>query len=261
MTASDPSKQLLSLLKKVRSQYAEAAELPAHDPSEPLPARDLVELLIFSFLQWEATAAQARLAMRRLREACVDDNEIRVCLPHEVADVLGERYPRQTERAQRLRSVLNDIYRREHAVTLSHLTAVGKKDARAYIESLEGIPPYVAARVGLIGLQIHAIPADHRLADLLVSGGGIGDSDPAAADPLVAGHLLERAIRAEDALSMHAALQAWADEHGQAHRRETKAPARVESKRAASKPAAEPDAKPRRAAKTKPAKGKGTRSA
>ncbi len=208
MTAADPAKKLGQLLKKLKSQHE--GELSPPRPSQPAPewTEPLVEELIFSFLCWEAGVPHARTAIRKLHEAVVDYNELRVTLPEELSHFFGPRYPRSLERAQRLRASLTDLYKREHAVTLAHLAQAPKREARLYLESLEGMPHYVAARVTLVTLGGHALPVDERILEALKAENAV----EANATPETASAWLDRHIRAADALSSYLVLQSWTDE-------------------------------------------------
>lgn len=207
MSTQDISRELASLLKRLRADHAGALDAPA-----PLPAIDAAEpilgLLVRSFLMWDATTAKAALAMRRIEGAVVDFNELRICMPDEIVRMLGERYPRAEERAVRLRCALNDVYRREHRVGLEHLAALPKREAREYLETLDGAPRYAASRVGLLALDIHAAPVDGRIAHHLVEAGLLttgASTDEAAA-------FLERKVRADDLREVYTLLQAYADD-------------------------------------------------
>lgn len=167
----------------------------------------LVEF-IRSMLLWEATLAKAASAMKRFEQHLVDVNELRICMPAELVKLLGDRYPRAEERAVRLRTALNDVFRREHAVTLEHLPALAKKDAREYLESLEGVPGFVSARVHLVSIGGHAAPVDRRIAACLTDAGFV----EADAAPDIAASLLERKVQAGEMLETYALLQAWADD-------------------------------------------------
>lgn len=249
MSPTDPSKALVSLLKRLKSQHGEllhqpiAAWLtpkvipvpvtlpagadpvasPAEEPAHPAllpPSADedpLLQELVYSFLLWDATTTQARTLMRRISDTFVDSNELRVCLADELADVMGDRYPRAWERSHRLRASLQDLYKREHGMRLTPLTTANKRDIRGYLDSLDGIPPFVAARVFLVGFGGHAVPCDSRLADLLADEGAI---DSKMTDPAEAGAWLERHIRAAESLEAGLLLQAWSDEKGTAPKRE-----------------------------------------
>lgn len=217
MSAPDPAKRLTSLVKRLRTLHSGEIAM-AHGVAGTPPdwADPLVDELVYSFLIWETNSAHAKAALRRLRESVVDYNELRVCLPDELAVMLGDRYPRALERAQRLHASLTDLYRREHVITLSHLTSAPKREARVYLESLDGSPPFVSARLMLLCFAGHALPVDERLRDLLAAE---GVADPASAPETVSAWL-ERHVRAPDAVLTHTLLQAWAD--GAAQRREKK---------------------------------------
>ena len=97
----------------------------------------MVDELVRAMLQWEASASQASAAYQRVLDAVEDYNELRICFPSELEGILGPRYPRVGERAVRLRAILNDIFGREHGLTLEHLRDLPKREASAYAASLD----------------------------------------------------------------------------------------------------------------------------
>lgn len=196
--AANYARKLHTLLKKITPSGG----------FEPLPAIDPTTRLVIGFLQWNATTRQAHAALQRLSGDVVDNNDLRVTHPAEIAGILGPRYPQATERAARLRDALQAVYQREHATSLEGLAGKAKKDVRAYLDSLPGIVPYVSAYVMLTGFGGHAVPLDGRLLELLR---GQEVVEPSASLEEAAG-FLERHIKAEDALAAHLALQAWADD-------------------------------------------------
>jgi hypothetical protein len=217
VSVTDPAKGFQALLRKLKVKPDPADAAASHAAAEPSDearvtrARELLDLLIHSFMLWEATQRDAKAAVRRLDESFVDANELRIALPHESAKVLGDRYPLAAERCLRLRATLHDLYRREHRVTLLPLLAAPKREARAYLESLEGMPTFVAARLAVLGLGVHAVPVDWRLSDLLLAHKAL----PADyADPGAASSWLERHVRAGEAVAMTHALQSWSDDKG-----------------------------------------------
>lgn len=223
MSAQDPAKSFQSLLKKLRSQYgAEPAEALAVEPGGAADA--LTHQLVFGFLLWDASTTQAKSAFKRIGESFVDYNELRISLPGEIAAALGERHPLAAERAARLKATLQDVYRREHAITLAHVADASKRDARQYLESLDGMPGFVAARLIVFGLGGHAIPADQRLVDLLRGERAIPADDASVED---APAWLERQVRANEAAAVASVLQAWSDDKGSTPRRERASPTLV----------------------------------
>lgn len=244
MTAGDPAKKFMALLKRVRGDAGEPAAPAA--PESP-PGEDLVvNQLVFSLLMWEATAALARTGYKKLRAAFVDYNELRVALAHEIAQALGPGYPKAEERSMRLRSALNDVFRREHTMSLAKLTDAGKRDSRMYLESLDGLPAYAAARVGLVCLGGGVLPVDERLRVLLAREKAVEDEGTLES---AAAWLDKQVKETGECLAAHVALQGWADTEPL-----------FETKTAAPKAAARAPAASVKAAPAKPPKGKATRA-
>lgn len=205
--ANDCAKKFGSLISKMA-----AAEPPAFTETD-----DPLAVLVQSFLLWESTTEKAVAAWDKLRTATVDYNELRVSMPDEVLGLIGARYPRGQERAERLRAALRGVYLREHAMTLESLPGSGKRDARRYLDSLDGMVPFVAARVMLVSLEAHAIPVDVQLRDALIDEGAAHDE----VDELELSTWLSRQVKSGDGFATHLSLQAWAEKQA-ATRKPTK---------------------------------------
>lgn len=193
-------KKLASLLKKLGKP--EATELPGAD--------DPISVIVLSFLMWDTSTRKAVTAYNRLMTQVVDFNDLRVCMPYEIEELIGVRYPAVQERCQRLRAVLHDIYEREHAVSLAPVATMGKRDIKKYVESLEGIVPYVSSRLMLMCYETHAIPVDEQLRECLIA---VKASDASADIAEISGWLV-RQVRAGDGIECHLALQGWAEAGG-----------------------------------------------
>ena len=150
--------------------------------------RDPVAVMVHSWLLWEASTEQAEQAMRKLLDAFVDYNEIRVSLPHEKATVVGKRYPRLEERLHGIRRTLHSLYLSRHTLSFDHLAEKGKRDIKSDIESLDGMHPFVAARMLRLSFDVHALPhlavgarpelfGESVVADLLALHGGAPDGE------------------------------------------------------------------------------------
>lgn len=196
---SECADRLATLLKRLGRSAPAGAEAPERGP---------LEELVYAFLLWESNTTRADAAWAALTRDAVDFNELRVTLPHEASALIGEDYPRSLDRCQRLRAALNDVYRREHAVSLDRLKAWKKREVREYVDTIEGIVPFVAGRVLLLAFDTHAIPADEQLRALLIEEEA---ADPSA-DVADLSNWLARHIRADDAKEAHRAFQAWVDE-------------------------------------------------
>ena len=196
---SPQAKKFFSLIKKIKSQY---------DLEAPVKIDPAIQLAI-SFLSWNATLAKADTAYASLMEELVDINELRVSLESEVMEIIGKSYPQVDERLTRMRESLNEVFKREHATAMSSIASKGKKEQRAYLDTLPGMVPYVASQVALLSFGAHAIPIDDKLNYLLTQEGILDEGTPTT-DVESA---LIRVVKAADAMDTHLALQAWSDEH------------------------------------------------
>jgi hypothetical protein len=212
--SADHASNLQTLVKRVTGDAIQAGHEPSirfsAGPDDPM-TDPICDELIWSFLVWEAGEKRAAALAAKLCESFVDFNEFRVCLTGELVSFFGQTYPKAAERADRMRTALNDIFRREHEVSLKSLASMNKRDAKAYLDSIEGIPPYVVNRTFLLGLGGHAFPIDTRLLRLLVNEEAIAESETISSG---AGWL-ERQIRSGDAAPAFVALEVWAaDQQG-----------------------------------------------
>ncbi|MCP4250609.1 MAG: hypothetical protein GY778_26500 [bacterium] len=161
----------------------------SEEPSPP------VEQLVRALLGWESTPAVADQAFRALFEKMVDFNEVRVATVPEIDIVIRDLVPNSSQCARSISRSLNSIYRREHRVNLDELRDKGRREARHYLESLNGISPFASASVLLWSLGAHAIPVRQGLLEALRSNDLI---DPDAGPSEVQG-FLERNIAAAEA--------------------------------------------------------------
>ena len=212
------AKKLRGLLRRTR------AVPPPHEPPT-----DPIQQIIYAFLVWETTRKQADGAYGRLLRAFVDINELRVSDPVEIMQAVGERYSRLDERALHLRETLNAIYNAEHAVCLDALKDKSKRDARAYLDALSGMVPFVSASVVLYALGGHAIPVDDQLVTKLKKDGIVDDQATLAEVQA----FLENNIKAAEGLKAHDTLRSYVETGGAAAatRRSTKRPTKKSTKK------------------------------
>lgn len=168
---------------------------------------DLVDLFVHSYLLWQAPSADAIAALKRLKAAFIDWNDLRVSLTSDIVDVIGHKHWRAADRVNRMRDAMNGIFRREHKVSLDRLRALMKKDAVSYMDTLPGMVPFVANRVLLVGVDFHSVPVEEFGLQLLVQAGvfspGMGLADAA--------NWVTRHVKAEEARDAHRALVAAVD--------------------------------------------------
>jgi len=208
--AAEHARNLTSLLKK----------LPAGEGPAFAQADDPLAVLVLSFLMWESSTDRALAAYQQLMQQVVDFNDLRVCMPYEIAEILLPFGPMAEERSQRLRATLRDIYLREHAMSLDRLKSLGKRDARRLLKTLDGIVPYVAGRVMLLCFDAHAIPVDDQLCRRLAEAGAVDDE----ADVVEVTAWLGRQIKAGAGQKTHFTFQRWVDAAADAPRRSRRNP-------------------------------------
>lgn len=151
--------------KRVKRRFGQLKQ-QCGKPDIPEPTSP-VEQVILGILSSSASDSKALRAARALRETMVDLNEIRVSTDREVAAVIGLYLNNALTRASALRRALNAIFRKEHAVNLDRLHSLGRREARQYLEDLDGVDACAAASVMLWSLGGHAIPVDQRLFDAM----------------------------------------------------------------------------------------------
>ncbi len=156
---------------------------------------DPIEQLLIAILSVCTSNARGMAAARRVRQQMVDLNELRVTPPMELAELVRDVVPLAREKAERIVSVLNAIRRLQDSLDLSFLHQRGRREAREYLESLDGVDKTIAANVVLHSLGGHAIPVDDLTLYVLRKENLV---DPAADAAEVQG-FLERNVAAADA--------------------------------------------------------------
>lgn len=188
--------------RKLKAAYAKFRGLSGERAAEH---SDPLEQLILAVLSQEASLAKAHKALKQLQQDMVDYNELRVSTPAEISESIGRIIPRSVQQAKVLVRLLNAIYQREYAVSLNVLTGKGIREVKAYLDSLDGMTPYVAASIVLWSLGGHAIPVSDPVLEFLRKHELV---DPGASAAEVQS-FLERNISAADARSFCLDLDAY----------------------------------------------------
>jgi len=142
-------------LKKAFNKLRHAAAEPVIPESD-----DPIRRLALAILGEDCGEADASATLDRLLSNMVDWNEIRVSTPDQVSRAMGDRIPDGLERARRLSRALHAVYLHEHRISLERLRNMGRREARLFLESLEGMNDYTAAAVMLWSFGGHAIPVN-----------------------------------------------------------------------------------------------------
>ncbi|MCH8963342.1 MAG: hypothetical protein IIB58_00155 [Planctomycetes bacterium] len=171
---------------------------------------DPLKQLIYAVLSEDNSPTRAKTAMTRLLANTIDYNDLRVSTSTELASIIESDIFNAVERTSVLIEVLGSIYARENSVALNKSKTKNRRDARAYLEGLSGMTPYVLSGTMLWAFDEHAIPLDEQTLTVLKKE-GLVDPDATMAE---AQGFLRRHISAGDAklftalLKRHAAQKA-----------------------------------------------------
>jgi endonuclease III len=131
--------------------------------AEPRQTLDALDALVRGAMSYDVTDSRADEAMKAIGKEFVDLNELRVATDLEIQELLGVKYPDIEDRVAMITQSLNDIFEREHTMSLDRLKTVSKRDARQFIRELPGITPFVEAYVMLYAFDGNAFPMDQEM--------------------------------------------------------------------------------------------------
>ena len=146
------------VLKKAYTKFRQTVS----DPLIP-EADEPTDRLAIAILGVECGDVAAERAVGRLLGTMVDWNDVRVSKPNEIAQVIGTQVPNAAARCKCLADALQAVFDRENDLSLNRLTSMGRREAKQYMETLEGVDDYGVASVSLWSLGAHAIPVSDRL--------------------------------------------------------------------------------------------------
>lgn len=149
-------------VKKVYTGLRQSVPKPeVPEPDDPL------RRLVIAILGVGWSDEQAARAVDRALTTMADWNEMRVSSAIELNKATGNAVPKGTQQCQYLVSALQSIFDRENRLSLDRLKNIGRREARHYLEELDGVDAYAVASVLLWSLGGHAIPVNDRLLEAL----------------------------------------------------------------------------------------------
>src|SRR5207237_7779856 len=118
-------------------------------------------------MMFDVSDSRADDAIKTIEKEFVDLNELRVATDLEIQEMLGQRYPGIERRVTMITQALNNIFEREHTLSLDRLKEVSRRDARQFLRELPDIHPFVEGYVMLISLDGNAFPLDETMLEYL----------------------------------------------------------------------------------------------
>jgi endonuclease-3 len=175
--------------------------------------RSVLEQLIYGVCREGVSREKADRAFKALQTTFFDWNEVRVSAVREVEEVIVE-LPSAESRAERIISLLQEIFESTYSYDLESLHKKGLKQAEKQLERYQGANRFTVAYTMQQGLGGHAIPLD---ADMLRALRRLelldGEPDDAAAQASLE-HLVAKARGGAfcDAVSLIAQEYCWEDD-------------------------------------------------
>ncbi len=191
--ATKHADELKSLIKKLMKEE-KPPEKAEHDP---------LHALVRGAMSFDVSDNKAADAMKAIDREFVDLNELRVATDLEIQEMLGQRYPQIEKRVAMITQALNNIFEREHTLSLDRLKTLGKKEARQFLRELPEIHPFVESYVMLFAFDGACIPTDDELLSFLIED-GIVEEGTTLED---AQKFLEHSVKAEDCYDAYTCLR------------------------------------------------------
>jgi hypothetical protein len=198
--ATKHADELRSLHKRLTKQFP----LPPFAPQDPLKA------LVRGAMMHDVSDSRADEAMKLIDREFVDLNELRVATDLEIQELLGARYPLIEKRVTMITQSLNDIFEREHTLSLDRLKTISRRDARQFLRELPEIHPFVEAYVMMTAFDGHAFPMDEEFLAYLKDHGALEES----ATLEEAQKFVEHQLKAEECRDLFFALRPAVAEAG-----------------------------------------------
>ena len=129
-----------------------------YEPAAP-EARPVLEQFLYAVCREGTTREQADRAFRSLQERFFDWNEIRVSSVREVEESLGD-LPHADVRAQRLISLLQEVFETTFSFDLESLQKKGVKQAAKQLGRYQAASDFAVAWIVQQALGGHAVPLD-----------------------------------------------------------------------------------------------------
>src|SRR5688500_16442643 len=207
--ATKHADDLKSLCKKLVREHKPG-------PREP---QDPLKSLVRGAMSYDVADSKADEAMRHIEKEFVDLNELRVATDLEIHELLGVRYPNIEKRVAMITQSLNNIFEREHTLSLDRLKTVSKRDARQFLRELPDIHPFVEAYVMLFAFEGHTVPVDEEIVEYLrdhkILEDGIGIEE--------AQRFLEHHLKAEECSDFYVCMRRAVADEGSRGRKKAKA--------------------------------------
>jgi endonuclease III len=126
------------------------------------PPMDVVKRMVYAICREGTSRDEADAAFKKLGESFFDLNEVRVSAAREVAKAL-KALPDNMDRAERIISILQEVFETTYSFDLESLHKKGLKQAQKMLERYRGSSPFLVAHVLRHSMDGHAMPVDEDM--------------------------------------------------------------------------------------------------
>jgi len=164
---------------------------------------DPVDAIVFAIVCENLKNDSAGSIYRKMQAHFVDQNDLRVSREEEIMDVFGGISEETAKTARLLKKTLGAILEKYESVGLTKLKEMGKRQAKAELQDLKCLSPFVVNYCFLTSLAGHAIPLTEQMIDFLKNEELV---HPESTDEQIEG-FLERQISAANAYEFYTLLK------------------------------------------------------
>jgi hypothetical protein len=126
-----------------------------------------VEAIVYGILGEVVPESELKSAFGRFDEYFVDFNDMRVCRPEEIADMLRDNSQEVRNASLCLIKVLRYMFQKHHTLNLDFYRKMGKRPAKQELEKIEGLSTFAINYFMLTYLQGHSIPLTRTMVEYL----------------------------------------------------------------------------------------------
>ena len=126
------------------------------------PQLEVLQRMVYAVCREGTSREEADAAFKKLGQSFFDLNEVRVSAAREVARALSE-LPDYMARAERIISILQEVFETTYSFDLESLHKKGLKQAQKLLERYRGSSPFMVAHVLRHSMDGHAIPVDEDM--------------------------------------------------------------------------------------------------
>ncbi len=138
-----------------------------HPKVERPTYEDPAEAVICGIISERLSEGATSKALREIRTAFVDWNDLRVARVEEIAESLGSNTSAGRDAATALTQALRGIFDEQHRISLAVLKKLGKRPAKQCLEKIPGVSRFVVNYCMLTSMEAHAVPLTPAMVEYL----------------------------------------------------------------------------------------------